>query len=45
MQMHVEVGRTAKALDQRDGAAVAVVGLEPRQVQQAPRGALGISGR
>jgi hypothetical protein len=34
VQVDVEVGGGAEALDQRDGAAVACVGLQPRAVQQ-----------
>ena len=35
--MDVEVGRRAKTLDQRDGATVAFVGLEPGLPQQMAR--------
>ena len=35
--MNVEVGGGAKALDQRDGAAMAFVGLEPGSGKQVPR--------
>jgi hypothetical protein len=31
VQMDIQVGRRAKALDERDGAAVAFVGLQPRR--------------
>ena len=37
VQVDVEVGRRAEALDQRDGAAVAFVGLEPGSLQQMAR--------
>ena len=37
MQVNVEVGRRAEALDQRDGAAVGFVGLEPSLAEQVPR--------
>ena len=37
MQVNVEVGRRAKALDQRDRAAVGFVWLEPRLDEQVPR--------
>ena len=37
MKVDVQVGGRAEALDQRDGAAVAFVGLEPSVVQQVPR--------
>ena len=37
VQVDVEVGRRLEALDQRDGAAVALVGLELGSVQQMAR--------
>ena len=37
VKMYVEIGRRAEALDQRDGAAVAFVGLEPGSLQQMAR--------
>jgi hypothetical protein len=36
VQVDVQVGSRAKALDQRDGAALAFVALEPRVAQQMP---------
>jgi hypothetical protein len=35
VQVDVEIGRGAEALDQRDGAALAFVATEPRVVQQS----------
>ena len=37
MQVNVEVGRRAKALDQRDRAAVGFVRLEPSLAEQVAR--------
>jgi hypothetical protein len=37
VQVKVEVGRRAEALDQRDGTAVAFVGLEPGSLEQMAR--------
>jgi hypothetical protein len=38
VKVDVEVRRKPEALDQRDGAAVAFVGLEPGAVQQTAAG-------
>ena len=37
MQVNVEVGRRAKALDQRDRAAVSLVRLEPSLTERVAR--------
>ena len=37
MQMYVEVGRRPKTLDQRDGAAVALLAFESNAIQQVAR--------